>query len=119
MKRSIRLATTWLLLLSAACGASAAQNDNPVLKSLKQTAIDAAAHGDRATLDKLLSIDAAPDSASRSKMDVLTAPPLEKGSPQLPPRTYGNAAVVTGIDRHATNTHRRNPAYATGRTAFR
>lgn len=108
MKRSIRLATACALLLSAACGVSAAQNDESALKSIEQAWITATVQSDRATLDKLLDdsfIEIMPSGVSRSKTDLLIAQPPAKGSTQsledVQVRVYGDSAVVTGVNRYA------------------
>jgi hypothetical protein len=107
MKRLAFLAATGLSTSVLAVGLHTEVQVKATLVSIEQTWVDAAAHGDRATLDELLDnsfIETMPNGARRSKADVLFAPALPPGSVQtlgdLKVRVLGNVAMVSGVNHY-------------------
>ncbi|MEX3932424.1 nuclear transport factor 2 family protein [Paraburkholderia phymatum] len=76
----------------------AMQNDEPVIRQMEQTWLQASMHRDRDTLEALLDDsyrEVTPSGVTRTKSDVLSAPPLPAGSTQ----TLQNVAVHVDGDR--------------------
>ena len=107
MKRFALLATTGLSTCVLAVGLHTEVQVEATLVSIEQSWVEAAAHGDRATLDELLDnsfIETMPNGARRSKADVLFAPALPPGTVQtlgdLKVRVLGNVAMVSGVNHY-------------------
>lgn len=119
MKRLAFLATMGLSTCVLAVGLHTEVQIEATLVSIEQMWIDAAARGDRATLDELLDnsfVETMPNGARRSKADVLFAPALPPGSAQtlgdLKVRVLGNVAMVTGVNHYTPASGLRTIDYA-------
>jgi hypothetical protein len=116
MKRPLLyIIATSLLLTCAAARATAPVNDKIVLESLEQAWVKATVANNRVALDQLLDdafIETRPSGMTRSKKDVLSAPPPPATSTQsldeLQVQVSGDTAVVTGIN-HYRNTPAQTP----------
>lgn len=107
MKRFAFLATMGLSTCVLAVGLHTEVQVEATLVSIEQSWVDAAVHGDRATLDELLDnsfVETLPNGARRGKADVLFAPALPAGSVQTlgdpKVRVLGNVAMVSGVNHY-------------------
>ncbi|ABE32351.1 hypothetical protein DR64_2755 [Paraburkholderia xenovorans LB400] len=89
------------------------------LASMEHAWVDAAIHGDRATLDQLLAdsfVETMPNSARRTKAEVLVAPTLPPDSAQtlreLKVRIFGNIAMVSGVNHYTPAAGIKTTSYA-------
>ncbi|MFM0647799.1 nuclear transport factor 2 family protein [Paraburkholderia bryophila] len=106
-KRLAFLTTLGLSTCVLAVGLRTEVQAEATLVSIEQMWVDAAARGDRATLDQLLDnsfVETMPNGARRSKADLLFAPALPPGAAQslgdLKIRVLGNVAMVSGVNHY-------------------
>lgn len=119
MKRLAFLATLGLSTCVLAVGLHTEVQVEATLVSIEQTWIDAAAHGDRTSLEDVLDnsfIETLPNGARRSKADVLLAPALPPGTVQtlgdLKVRVLGSVAMVSGVNHYTPESGLKTIDYA-------
>jgi hypothetical protein len=106
MKFCVFLAAPFLAALTLSAPVFATQNDEAVIRQMEEMWVQASMHHDRDTLTMLLDDsyrEITPQGTTRSKSDVLSAPPAPAGSTQtlqnVQVQVDGDQATAIGVNR--------------------